>query len=432
MKPLFASLVAGTIAVASGAAGAMALGMLPGDLGALCAGALICFLTFLLWPYSILPIGIVGGTVVAGYLAGGRVSVVIALHAGILAIGCLALLTRRVFVRAEDLQPQRTAADGAMLVTVLFLLVAAAYGLARGNAPHAVLVAAYEFAVIPAYFFLTTFTLPTPRDLAKAAAWYLAGAIGLTVVQLMEPDRHGGLLAALALPPLLVAASRVGGWKRGGLALLIAVTALDVVLASYRAIWLATGVALLVLALRGTARVRRTVMTAGAIGAVALPLVVVLSPALRTRALATAEALEESSGYRLPEASVGLGAFADQPLTGAGLGQSTPGVHLPDFGVTTVGPAYHVFYVMILANLGLTGLLLLRPLAIAVRTGLSAPDDKAVSFAALTCGFLVAAAFAGPTDGHWELGLLPAVTLLVGRAANSSVRPVPREVPCRI
>jgi hypothetical protein len=39
----------------------------------------------------------------------------------------------------------------------------------------------------------------------------------------------------------------------------------------------------------------------------------------------------------------------------------------------------------------------------------------ALAFAALTCGFLVAALVSSPTDGHWELGLLPALTFLTCR-----------------
>jgi len=176
-----------------------------------------------------------------------------------------------------------------MLLAATSLLVAAAYGLACGNPAHRVLVAGYEFAVIPVYFFAATLTLPTAQALRGAAGCYLAGAAGLAAVELTAPDRHGGLLSALALPPLLVVAARERGWRRAGTVLLVAVAGTDVVLAAYRAVWLATAVALLLLAVR----------------------------------------------------------------------------------------------------------------------------DLAVAFAALTCGFLVAAAFAGPTDGHWELGLLPAVTLLI-------------------
>jgi O-antigen ligase len=123
----------------------------------------------------------------------------------------------------------------------------------------------------------------------------------------------------------------------------------------------------------------------------------------------------EPSGYRISEARVGLHAFLASPIVGQGLGQVEPDRFLRDFGVTDVGPVYHVFYVGVLANAGLVGLaLLLWPLARA-RGREWARDRQSLGFRALLVGFAAAAVFAGPTDGHWELGLLPALVLLAKR-----------------
>ncbi|MGP3924096.1 O-antigen ligase family protein [Streptomyces sp. 8N616] len=433
MKPyprvLPAGAAAGAFGVAGaiGAAGAATKELLPGRLGILGVGAEVCFLAFSRWPYAILPAGIVGGTVAVGALGDTRVSLVVAVHAGILAIGCLALLARRTLLRTDD-RPTRTAADVPMLAVAGLLPLAAAHGLARGNPSHEVMVATYEFAVIPGYFFLTTYTLPNRLAMKKAAVCYLVGAAALAAAELTMPTRHGGLLSALALPPLLVAASHARGWKRAGLAVLIALLGVDAVMAGYRAVWLATGLALLVLLVKGSWQVRRGILTAAMAGAVLVPLAVAVSPGLQARASLAVDQVHQSAGHRLPEAAVGMDVFMAQPLIGGGLGHVTPPVYLPDYTVTTVGPVYHVFYVMVLANLGLVGLLVLWPLLRAIRTSLAAPDDYAVAFAALTCGFLAAVAFAGPTDGHWELGLLPAVALLTSQTALRPPAPA-REKP---
>lgn len=418
MRPWLAMPLAGVAVTGLGAVAAATAHLLPGPRGVVAVAAQASLLAFVLWPHAILPVGIVGGTVASGALAAGQVSMVVAVHAGILAAGCLALLVRRAVLGADAPAP-RTAADGPMLAVAAFVLAGALYGLARGNSVHRVAAAAYEFAVIPGYFFLATRTLAEPRALRKAALCYLAGATGLAAAGLTAPGRHGGLLCALALPVLLVAVGQTRGWPRAGLVVLTAVAVADVVLAAYRAVWLAAGLALLIMLVRCHGRVRRAVLATVATGAVLLPLVVAAVPALQGRASLVGRELGQSSGYRLPEAEVGLHVFTTHPVLGAGIGQATPGVYVPDFGVTTVGPVYHVMYVMILANAGLAGLLLvLRPLLRTIRYGLAASDHRAVAFAALTCGFAVAAVFAGPTDGHWELGLLPALTLLTGAAAS--------------
>jgi O-antigen ligase len=142
-------------------------------------------------------------------------------------------------------------------------------------------------------------------------------------------------------------------------------------------------------------------------------------------------ALASSAGYRLPESGIGWDVFVSRPLFGAGLGQTTPRVYLPGFVVTDVGPVYHAFYVLLLANLGIVGLaVVILPLARLSWQGLAERDSIALPFAALTVGFLAAALVSGPTDGHWELGLLPALTLLSARPVAAGQSPA-REVGSR-
>jgi hypothetical protein len=198
-----------------------------------------------------------------------------------------------------------------------------------------------------------------------------------------------------------------------------------VVLASYRSIWLAGGVATLILLIRGDRAVRHGLLAVGAAGA-ALTGLTVLAGGIGQRTAAVGAAVVRSAGYRLPESDIGWDVFVSQPFMGAGLGQTTPRVYLPGFVVSDVGPVYHAFYVLLLANLGIVGLaVVILPIARLSWQGLAERDSIALPFAALAVGFLAAAAVSGPTDGHWELGLLPALTLLSARppaTAPASVR----------
>jgi hypothetical protein len=417
--PASAALVAAML----GFAGASLVELLPGRVAVLSAAALLCLVAFILWPWAALPVGIVGGIAATKALGSSDVTFITAVHVGVLAVGCLALLMRRAAASADD-EPRRTRADGAMALLALIVLAGALFGLARGYPLHRVLIAGYEIGVIPAYFFLTAHTLTTPHRIKAAALLYVAGAGALAATELTTPGRHGGLPSVLALPPLLVTVHHARGGQRIGAIAAIALFAADTTVAGYRAMWLAVGVSLVILLIRGTSRIRRNVVMAVLAGTVLIVCVAAVSAGLRARAALSGHRLHDPAGYRVPEAAIGLRVFTDWPLTGAGLGQTTPHTYLPTFRITDVGPIYHVFWVMILANLGLIGLIaVLWPLLRAARLSLVARDGTALAFGSLTCGFLAAAAFAGPTDGHWELGLLPALTLLTTRTGTRRAGP---------
>ncbi|MFI6762309.1 O-antigen ligase family protein [Micromonospora sp. NPDC050417] len=387
----------------------------PGVVGLVGAGALLCWGAFTLWPWSVLPFGIIGGTITGGAIGGGDVRTLVVIHTLILAVGCVALLTRQI-LGLEDFHRSRTTVDVAMLVLTAFTTVMALYGLALGNLPMDVVVAAYQVTVIPVYFFLGTRTLNDRRRLRAAAILYITPAALLTAAALAAPGHHGGLIAMLAAPPLVVLAGRGRGWRRAGFALLAALFLADVVLSSFRALWLAAGITIVLMLLRG-GRIVRQGMAATAAAALVFIALAMVDSGLRARVEVVAQEVDESPGYRAPESSVGLDVFANRPLAGGGLGQSAQDIYLAGFSVTDVGPVYHAFYVTLLANAGLVGLaVVLWPILRTLPDGFRRPNGVALVFAAMTCGFLVGAVFAGPTDGHWELGLLPALTLMALRA----------------
>jgi hypothetical protein len=403
------------LSACSGVAVAVALTYTDGRIAVGLIGVLVSWIAFSLWPWSVIPVGILGGTAAAVLAGETDVRSVVLMHMVPLAAGCMALATRRAFGLDRDQAPPPM--PWLSLISLLATTVAGAiYGLAAGNEPGKVLVAIYQIGVIPAYLGIALYTLNTPTWRKKAAILYTAVITVLTAAEMFTPGRHGGLLSLLPVPLLIVCAGRTTGWRRSGLILIAAVLSADVVLASYRGVWVAGGIALAILVLRGARDVRRGLAAYCAAG---LFLLVAFSTigGLSGRLSVVSDALGRDAGYRVSETSVGWNVFASHPLFGAGLGQTTFDVYLRGFTVIDVGPEYHSFYIAILANLGLIGLAaVLWPIAIIVwpMVRLTRPriDGIPLAFAALTCGFLVSAAAESPTDGHWELGLLPALTLL--------------------
>ncbi|MFY1698040.1 MULTISPECIES: O-antigen ligase family protein [unclassified Solwaraspora] len=385
----------------------------PSTLGALSAAAALCCAAFVLWPWAVLPVSILGGSIAGVMIGGGDVATIVMAHAAILSAGGVALLLRM----AANVEPvRRSAADLPMLGLTLLVLMAAVYGLALGNPPRDVLVGTYQIVIIPLVFWIAVQTLAEPRRQRAAALLYLVPTVALTVTAMATSSRTGGLVALLGIPPLIVLAGRTRGWSRAGFAVVAGLLLVDVALSMYRALWLAATVALGMMLIWGGRILHRGIaatVTVAVAGVALLSLGSDLGEHLGT----LQRELQESSGYRGPESAVGLSAFAEQPLVGGGLGQSVRDIYLPDFTRGDVGPVYHAFYVTVLANIGILGLIsVIWPLYQTIRDGFLYRDGMKFGFAALTCGFLVGAAFAGPTAGHWELGLLPALTLITGNA----------------
>lgn len=410
---------------AAGALAAFLLGTFPPAVALVALGAPILACALVVWPWATLPTAILAGTLASQALGLDRVTPIIAVHVTLAALGLLAVLLRRGLDPAWGPRA-RTPADWPMIAFAAVLVLGAAYGLAAGNPGDRVVVAAYQLAVVPAYFFLATLTLSTPKRLRAASILFAVVAAAMAVAGLAEEGRHGGIFSALALPPALVAAARTeSALVRRVLLAACALFTLDIALASYRAVWLATAVALVLLLVFGKgARLRGTIVAALALGAV-VALVVALADLgqFRARAGLVEAAFQESAGYRVSEARIGWEVFLSNPVVGQGLGQVERSMFLPELGVTDVGPVYHLFWLAVLTNAGLVGLsLLLWPVVSALRRARRARRGQAVAFGSVLAGFVAAAFFAGPTDGHWELGLLVALTFLALKFEHAEAR----------
>jgi hypothetical protein len=409
---------------AVGALAAFLLGTFPPLVAIVALGAPLLVTALVAWPWASLPLTILGGTLASQVLGLERVDAIVAAHVALAALGLVGVLLRRALDPSSG-RRIATPADRPMLALAVLVVLGAAYGLAAGNPDDRVVVAAYQLGVVPAYFFLTTLTLSSPQRLRAACILFAVVAVGMAVAGFAQEGRHGGLFSALALAPALVAAARAASVSARWLLLAAsALFMLDVALSAYRTIWVAAGVSLLVLLVAGKGvRLRATIAGALLLGAaVAFAAVLADAGAFRSRAGLVSAALEESAGYRAAEAKVGWEVFLQNPVIGQGLGQIERDVYLPGLGVTDVGPVYHLFYLTVVANAGLLALaLLLWPIFAALRRAGAARRSLGVAFGSLLAGFAVAACFAGPTDGHWELGVLTAVTLLAVRFTRSEV-----------
>lgn len=284
----------------------------------LAAVALLLVSAFVVWPWAVLPTSIVGGAAASAAAGAVSVSTIAAIHGGMLAAGVIAICVRRL---VAPLPPRgRTAAEIPMMLLAALVALGGLYGIALGHKSHGALVAGYEFGVIPVYYWFATVTLAGPAARRRAMMLFLLGAVALAAAGLVTPGRHGGLLSALALIPTLIAASRATRfgvrWSLLGCTALLGV---DVALAAYRSVWLATGIALLVVTLRGTRAARRTMLAGLALTASLALVSLAVSSAGPSRLAVVQTELGATAGYRLPEAEVGLRAFAAAPLLGAGM-----------------------------------------------------------------------------------------------------------------
>jgi hypothetical protein len=389
------------------------------ELAVACVAALMLVLVVVAKPWLSVPLIVVGGAIGDRVLGLGGVTGVIALRGGLIAVACVGLAARRL--QAEDWgQRMRTGADRWAVALAAAVVVSAAWGLAAGHQPHQVVVAAYELLIVPVYFFLATLTLNAPDRLWAAGRVFCAGTV-VTAAMSFGGSGHGGLLSSIAaLGTIALAGEEAArGRTRALLVLIAAVFLVDVALSGYRAVWAATGLGVVLLAL-SSAGARRAVVAVTAVGATAALLVVSLgggSIADRARSHATA-----SSGYRSSETKIGFALVAAAPVAGHGLGRVAADRYVDTFGYKDVGPVFHAFYMTVAVNLGVTGLVLIGAFLLSALRGHLRPSRiakprLALAYRCLLAGWIVAAAFAGPTDGHWELGLLPAVALLVERFA---------------
>lgn len=407
----------GLLVVPAGASALAAVGLSlgPTRLVTFALAGLLALGFLVIWPWAALPVAVVGGAFLTEVMELDRVQEVVVARSAIFVVGVLAVTMRRI---ADPSFPQRvhTRADLPMLLFAIVVLAYSVLGLACGNDPYLVLVAGYELLLVPAYYLLATLTVGSASQLRQFVYLLVAGSALVTMIGFGEGGRHGGFLSAVAALAALAASTWASSLVRWLLVALSGLFVADVFLSGFRHLWVAFLVAFLFLLARGGRAFRRLAF-AGALllvaGGITLGTVGKLEETLGGRLAAVDDALQSDAGYRWPEARYGFDVVAANPLWGGAVGQTRENLDVATLGIADVGPVYHAFWVTIGANTGLLGLGLIT-WALAAASRRRARTLTHDIFRALLVGFAVAATFAGPRDGHWELGLFAGIAAISG------------------
>lgn len=396
--------------------------------GLLLGASLAAVLVVMVWPELALPVLVTSAGLLDAQLGGERVRHLVLVKLALLGAAGLAMLFSTLH-RPGRFTRVRTPADLPALLLVCYTAASAAYGrLARGYDLDLVAVAGYHLSQLALYHFVITTSLGRPQAFRRAGAIIVVWSLLWILPSLALPGRGGGTSTTWLIVLLCYGAASRARWTR--LAWLAAPFALlDTVTCGYRTLWVTlTGQLSWLAGLRLRAHRVAKCAVALLLGGAVLVALAVSQPEL-FRAIPAADTLSRFAssltdpGYRLPEAALGLQAFAERPLFGRGVGYQTPVRWVEPMGFMAVGPIHHMYYVSYLANGGVIGLALVGWYFLAVlfsgparrmrQRAAEAPwAAVGAGLQAALFGAILGAFFAGPSDGHWTWGVLGAGSLL--------------------
>lgn len=120
-------------------------------------------------------------------------------------------------------------------------------------------------------------------------------------------------------------------------------------------------------------------------------------------------------GWRISEGGIAVSFLGEGGwIIGQGLGRQIDEVFIPRRGIIELGPSFHNYYVTILWNVGLVGALIWLVfwiMSVVVLWRLTRKDKTWSGLLGLFLGWSVVAFFDAPPDGHWLLGLIPAIAV---------------------
>jgi len=392
--------------------------------------ALATGLTTLVWPELAVPAIIIGAALLDFQFGGERVRHLVFVKLALFACAGLGVALASIrrhsrFVRV------RTPADAPALCLVCYTAASAAYGyLVAGHELDSVAVSGYHLSQLALYHFLVTTTLCRAGSFRRAGMIVITWSLIWIVPSLLTPGRGGGT-ATTWLIVLLCYAAVCRAWWAAFAWIALPLALLDTLTSGYRTLWVSVAAQLTWLAscgfrarllwLRGTAAALLVLCVLGAVLVVSRPSL--LSPLPAAETLHRFAASLSNSGYRMPEAIVGLAAFRESPVFGRGVGYQTPPLWVATMGYMPVGPIYHLYYVSYLSNEGIVGLgivlwylltVLFSRQARITRQQASETPWAAAGFGlqAAFFGATLGAFLSGPSDGHWTWGVLGAGALL--------------------
>jgi len=369
-----------------------------------------------------------------------RVRYLFALKVGVAALLLLALALRRVTGDREYVR-LRTPLDRPMLAYGLWIIAMMVYGLVRGNPFEDVMTAAHELGQIPVIYFLLTSVLGDWRRVTNLAVAFGTLNAPLALYNVFAAGRGGGLYSSLIVVPLF--ALLMHGPKdlkhRPLLWVYVYICVLDLLLCEHRTLWVTTGLGLMYLT-RTYLREARGIASVVLVVALAVGFVALAQPGGETLGSAT-ERFTHGGGRRTAELQLGLGWwYLNDPIFGSFGGGTGFDVPWPNSqGWYPIGPWFHNFYLTTLFNIGVPGTLIYLWLAYSVMLGphvrrlarakLPGQVAAVVGTQAVYLGWLIGANFSGPREGHWELGVLPALIGVMATLAAPAGEAVPAKEP---
>jgi hypothetical protein len=435
-------------AAVAGAMGALMLhvaSLLAQQSQAVAAVLLLAFAATIVWrPELSMVLALTGFDVLVSLMPDDRLRYQVAVVLALFAVTGVAVMLRQL-AKGNRWRRTPTCLDGPVLAITAYGMFSTLLGLARGHDPGLVIFTAYHVLQWPIFYLVVTYTLNRPERLGLG--WLLEAPLNVISIlrSVVSPARsvggQGWLPIALAVSFLhkpLVGS----GWL--GLAVLLSTYA--AVRAGFRTTWVNVGVSVMwmigVAALKRHGRPLAMATVASALGLALLGLFVSV-PGLSESNIGKVIAanFERGPGYRLTEARYGWQAFAASPIFGQGFGFRQEGAWIPELGRYGGGPVYHMFHLIILANQGLVGLVLVLWLfwrglfgreAVWLRDHCADHPWAAVALGlqARTAGAFVSALFAGPRISHFEWVTQPALSLLCAQWARADLKRAQGESEC--
>lgn len=305
-------------------------------------------------------------------------------------------------------------------------VIALARGLLLGYDISKILTSVWVLLQVSVYYVLTKKTITKEKELKENLKVLVPFGIGISIYSLTYSGRFvigsaaiGGYISHILIIPilykLLFETSKI---KIFGLTTVILILVGDLVLSGSRRFLIPVIISLLPFLITKASLKRLMILSFFCI-ALSLVLVTFFLEEIPKLAIFL-DSTYRGIGYRFSETFIGLDyVLQNNVLFGIGFGGQTDVMRIGTKGVFAAGPSFHNYYLTILFNLGIVGLICFAFFIIKVITDHSKQIIEQIkngrfevayfSILLFFVGWLVSAFFDSPRDGHWLLGFLPAI-----------------------
>lgn len=322
--------------------------------------------------------------------------------------------------------------DFFMFIFFLWGIFELCYGIYNGHAGKDILISVWAIQQIPIYYFITKLTLVDEKSMKINLYLLTIMAIVMALFSLTADDRLvvgsaaiGGYISHIVIVPLIILIISKGKLKAKLIyAVLIILFLSDIIIGGSRRFIVPVLASLFMLILFHKNRTK-IIISLISCSILALLLFDIIQPGGKGLDFVLYQ-MTRGEGYRGAERLVAYReVFNNYPIIGAGFGQRYEAMLVGTKGVIRPGPTFHSYYATLLVNMGLIGtiLFLLLPLVTTIHV-IKSLKEKAnyigaihknlvLAFLGFYIGWVFTAQFDAPRDGHWLIGLLPALIVSV-------------------